>query len=96
MSKPKFSKKKCRKCKWHGTGIGYPVHIKKKNGEVVGILVHCNYTAYDGHTSCLRPTPEGGSIDIRGEDYYDCKLFEEGTPAKPSITIVPSGLNENV
>lgn len=73
-TKPKFNKKKCLKCKYRGTkGIGYPV--RNEDGEVV--RPYCNYSAY-ANTTCLKPGPHGTSIDSRGNDYNNCKLFVEG------------------
>ena len=93
MSKPKFSKKKCLTCKWHGEGIGYPVRIKNKNSEeeeYITIHVHCNYASFDEHTSPLRPLPNGSTYDLRGDDYYNCAFYEEGKPQKIQAVISPS------
>lgn len=77
MSKPKFNKKKCLKCKFHGTGVGYPVRVKSKNGNWTTINVHCNYGAGQGGSSCLRPLNCQETYDLRGEDYDNCLLFKE-------------------
>lgn len=71
-NKPKFNKSKCRKCKYHGTGVGYPI----KQGDNV-VFIHCNYTHRD-RGSCLRKLEDGTIVDIRGEDYNNCALFERG------------------
>lgn len=71
-SKPKFSKKKCLKCKYHGIGIGFTA---KRNGEYVP--VYCNYTNQE-RGSCLRRIDSETSYDIRGDDYWGCRLYEEG------------------
>ena len=71
-NKPKFRKSKCIKCKYHGLGgHGYLVNI---NGK--GIHIYCNYSV-TGKT-CLKPSGPFETIDIRGEDYDDCKLFSPG------------------
>ena len=72
--KPKFDKKKCAKCKYHGTGCGgYPVTTKSRI-----ISIYCNYC--NGDDTCLKRLDSGEVIDQRGDDYYNCKLFEEGKP----------------
>lgn len=70
-SKPKFNKKKCVKCKYHSTGLGYPVMIDGHQKTI-----HCNYSI-TGQT-CLRMT-ENGIVDARGYDYNHCKLYEKGS-----------------
>jgi len=73
-NKPKFDKKKCLKCRYHGTGCGgYPV---KLNDRGITVTVYCNYTTLMDDT-CLKRV-KGEIVDRRGEDYHDCKLFEEG------------------
>lgn len=75
-NKPKFRKSRCLKCKYHGLGShGYLVNI---NGK--GIHIYCNY-AVTGKT-CLKPSGPFETIDIRGEDYDDCKLFSPGKMIK--------------
>ena len=74
MVKAKHSKRKCLKCKWHGTGVGYPVKVGNQH-----VMVHCNYSGYH-ETTTLRSIG-GKVVDLRGEDRLNCLLFEEGTPA---------------
>lgn len=90
LEKPKFDKKKCRKCKWHGQGVGYPVRFKNGNGHMTTLQIHCNYAAYDEHTSPLRPNSDGTSYDLRGDDYDNCLFFEKGVPQKVGMNIMPS------
>lgn len=73
MGKAKFSKRKCRKCKWHGAGVGYRL---KEDGQ--HLLIHCNYSGY--HESTPLRCINGKVIDLRGEDRYNCQLFEKGVP----------------
>ena len=76
MSKPKFDKRKCLKCKYHGLGCGgYPVKVGF-NGK--SIPVFCNYSLSE--RTCLRKQKDGQIIDIRGNDYNNCKLYEAGKP----------------
>lgn len=68
----KFDKKKCLRCKHHGTGCGgHPVQTKTRV-----ISVYCNYA--DDNRTCLKRLENGEIIDQRGNDYYNCKLYEEG------------------
>ena len=70
-SKSKFNKKKCLKCKYHGTGCGHSVKTQ------AGVLkVHCNYSIVD--KTCLQKLDDGTIIDRRGDDYDNCKLYEKG------------------
>ena len=80
MNKPKFNKDKCAKCKYRGEGAGYATTSKKR-------LVHCYYSK-QGVGSCLKPISSTETIDIRGEDYNNCKLFQEGNPVRESRFIV--------
>ena len=61
----------CRHCKYRGTVEG-----KYKHGD----SIHCNYGFYSGR-ACLRRGPKGKTIDTRGENKEDCKMFIEGRPA---------------
>ena len=76
MRKAKFDKFKCYKCKYHGMGVGYSIRV---NGKV--LKVHCNYCGIN-KSSCLRKQEDGTVIDIRGNDFSNCKLFEEGEMIK--------------
>lgn len=74
MAKPKFNKRKCVKCKYHGTGCnGYPVRVGFSDRT---IPVFCNYSKTE--RTCLKKLNDGRIIDLRGDDYNGCKLFEEG------------------
>lgn len=61
--KPKFNKDKCAKCKFRFRSSF--------------VLIGCNYATVTGHT-CLRKSADGTIIDIRGNNYNHCRLFEEG------------------
>lgn len=82
-NRPLFDKQKCVKCKWHGVGIGYPVKVMQAGHEVTA-LIHCNYSSYH-ESSCLRAKSANEVIDIRGTDYDNCLLFEEGKVEKVEI-----------
>lgn len=72
--KPKFDKKKCLKCMYHGTGCGgFPIRTTKRT-----ITVYCNYSNTDD--TCLKRINNGRIIDQRGDDYNNCRLFVEGKP----------------
>ena len=72
-NKPKFNKSKCLKCKYHGLGCGgYTVRRNKSM-----VHVYCNY-AFINDMTCLQPGPRNTTIDLRGDDYDNCKLFVEG------------------
>ena len=74
VSKPKFDKNKCLKCKYRNTSntLGYVI---KHNNKPVHI--HCDY-AFLTKTTCLQPGPNNTVVDLRGEDYNNCMLFVEG------------------
>ena len=84
----KFDKQRCLKCKWHGTGIGYPARTMGKDGKMVTVMVHCNYSAYH-ERSCLRGIGKDGHYDIRGEEWDDCLLYEEGEAEKIRPESIP-------
>jgi hypothetical protein len=71
-TKPKFNKRKCAKCKYHGNcGAGYVVKI---NGVTRNII--CNYSGVTRNTCLVR---DGKNvIDKRGDDFDHCKLYEKG------------------
>ena len=71
-SQPKFDKRKCLKCKYHSTlaNVGYAV--RKGKNDV--IYPYCNYAGVTKST-CLRKSGKE-TEDIRGNDYYSCRLFE--------------------
>lgn len=77
MNKPKFDKKKCLTCTYHGDGVGYCVRIPAKGGTFTHKTVNCNYAGVTGET-CLKPAPNNTIIDLRGDDYDNCKLYKEG------------------
>lgn len=70
--KPKFNKKRCLECKYHGFGHGYYVEMKGKKYPV-----YCNYASITDST-CLKPLNSEESYDLRGEDYENCLLFSSG------------------
>lgn len=77
--KPKFRKSKCAKCKWRGLGDGYITKLKQ-DGKYKTIKVYCNYTSLNGK-SCIQRIDKNNPYevyDIRGDDYYNCLLFEPG------------------
>lgn len=70
--KPKFNTLKCIKCIYHGVGCnGYAKRVCDKQKSI-----YCNYFSRTGKT-CLRKQ-DGQVVDIRGEDYNGCLLYEEG------------------
>lgn len=76
-SKPKYNKKKCAKCKYHGVGMGgYTVKIGDRQTPI-----YCNYTSINAK-SCLEPLKDGGTVDIRGGDFNNCLLYEKGKALK--------------
>ena len=76
MMKVKFDKRKCLKCKYHGTRFGNFVQVKKNEKEM-GMRIHCNYSA-TGETALKMV--DGKLVDTRGDDYKHCLLYEKGTP----------------
>lgn len=73
LPKTKFNKYKCLKCIYRGESqLGYPVRYKGQ-----WVRVYCNYSGCTNST-CLKPISHYDTIDIRGEDYENCKLFIEG------------------
>ena len=72
-NKPKFNKDYCMECKYHGYASG--VWSADLNGKKVG--VYCNYAAVTDST-CLKPTGLDSCMDLRGDDYENCKLFSPG------------------
>lgn len=77
--KPKFNLKRCAKCKYHGTGAGYPVRPGMNP-------IFCNYAGVTDQT-CLT-VKDRQTIDRRGEDYDHCKLYEAGKPARTDLQII--------
>ena len=61
--KTKFDKRKCAKCIYHGGSSASNIY--------------CNYAGLTEET-CLKRGPKSTTIDIRGEDYEGCLLFEQG------------------
>ena len=79
---PKFDKHKCAKCKYHGsTSCGTVVRLKGQPNRV-----HCDY-AFATDCTCLKPGPNNTVIDMRGDDYDNCKLFVEGKPDRSKVQI---------
>lgn len=71
--KSKFDKTKCAKCQYRGIGsIGQPCRIKGRY-----IRLYCNFSGITDIT-CLKPEVNNNVVDLRGEDYNNCKLFIEG------------------
>ena len=69
----KFNKQKCLKCRYHNYGCGgYLATVRKRRQAV-----YCNYASITGNT-CLKPTGLFTTVDVRGDDYNNCKLFLEG------------------
>ena len=69
----KFDKSKCNKCK-------YRFRLSKGGGTTI-----CNYAGVTGHTCLTREGKE--TIDRRGDDFSDCKLFERGARLKSAGTM---------
>lgn len=76
-NKPKFDKQKCIKCMYHCNLTG---GFRAKIGDKNYVSIVCDYATINRQT-CLINTSEG-TIDLRGEDYNDCKLFKEGAVEK--------------
>lgn len=70
-NKPKFDKRKCARCKYKGMGTGYSLSNTRK-----ARLYHCAYMLETG-IPVLRKKSTWETYDIRGDDYYNCQLFEE-------------------
>lgn len=71
--KAKFNKEKCATCQYRGAGsVGYPVKINN-----LSVRVHCNYAGITNST-CLKPLNNVDVVDLRGEDYNNCKLYKRG------------------
>lgn len=78
--KSKFNKQKCVTCKYHGkASTADGTGNKNLNG------VHCYY-ANTGET-CLRRVGNK-VIDIRGEDFNNCKLYERGKKCKTTKLVL--------
>lgn len=78
-TKPKFDINKCANCKYHGTQAGY-------SNKSVTVPVFCNYAGIKDRT-CLT-VKNGKTIDRRGEDRDNCKLYEPGKPARTDMRII--------
>ncbi len=71
-----FDKRRCRKCKFHGT-VGHFVQLGEHKGDYRDNQIVCDYLIKSGKGSCLKR--EGKDVvDQRGEDPNNCQLFEEG------------------
>lgn len=64
----KYDKKKCKKCKWHGSLVG--------SGATGTKGVYCNYGSLH-RCSCLKRI-KGHIVDRRGGDFNNCLLYEKG------------------
>ena len=58
----KFDKTKCNKCAY---------------SRKMGMFIVCNISGVTGET-CLTRLDSGETIDRRGEDYDNCKLYMKG------------------
>lgn len=65
---PKYNKKKCKKCKYHGERLSVAMD---------GQNIYCDYLCITGKT-CLTYDNKGKVIDRRGNDADNCALFEKG------------------
>lgn len=65
--KTKFNVKKCKECKYHGT-------IGSRTADDGSIC--CERYIFKG--TSLKKTPKGGTLDVRGDDYDNCKCYEKG------------------
>jgi len=74
---PKFDKKKCLVCKYHGIGCG-GFTVRKHNNM---IHVFCDYATITKDT-CLTKTTDGATIDRRGDDYDNCQLYDAGNVSR--------------
>lgn len=73
---PKFNKKKCLKCMYHGINhLGYPTRIYGTT-----VRAYCNYATITGQLCTFRDGRK--TEDRRGKDYNDCKLYHEGKPPR--------------
>ena len=68
-SRTKFNKQKCMRCQYH---CGCTLD------SITSSYVICNYSSITGHT-CLQRVSSNTIIDIRGDEYDNCKLFREGS-----------------
>jgi len=71
----KFNKSKCLQCKYRCTfSGGAGLKVSPQN-------VACYYGALSQTGTCLRLVNKQ-IVDIRGDDYNNCKLYEKGTREK--------------
>ena len=76
-SKPKFNKHKCYDCKYHCEhSAGYPIK-KKIRDKIVTVHIGCDYISMT-RQSCITKDENENKIDLRGDDYNNCKLFKAG------------------
>lgn len=71
-----FDKRRCRKCKFHGT-VGHVVQIGVERGDYRDNQIVCDYLIKSGKGSCLKRVG-ADVIDRRGVDPNNCLLYEEG------------------
>ena len=69
----KFDKKRCLKCKYHA---GCNTEVGGQYSRVI-----CNYASIN-RSSCLKRGVNGSVVDSRGDDFYNCLLFEQGAAIK--------------
>ena len=66
---PKYNKKNCKKCKYHGERLSGILDGKN--------TIYCDYLCITGEP-CLTLGDNGKVIDRRGKDTDNCALFENG------------------
>lgn len=72
-TKSKYYKPKCKTCIYHGTTSG--MHSNQ---------VFCSYSTIAEDT-CLKKGNKGEIIDQRGDEFYNCKLYESGKKKRSSM-----------
>lgn len=82
QSKAKYNKEKCYRCKYHSEATcGYLVKIMNNDGSYRMATVCCDYLTITGKSCLVDVADKNGykkTIDRRGDDRNNCKLFEEG------------------
>lgn len=71
---PKFNKRKCLKCAFVGMigNLGYMLRTRKGTA----IRPYCNYIGITGIPCLRRGKGDVDYIDLRGNDYDNCRLFK--------------------
>jgi hypothetical protein len=84
--KPKFDKYKCYTCRYHGVGSnGYPITVNKRK-----VRVYCDYLSIMD-SSCLKPINGQDNVDLRGEDFNNCKLYTKGNIERKRTSFIIIG-----